>query len=76
MAETVCGRRVALSKPAEGAKDIRTGGSNIKTLLPQRAEPRALLEHGGRDLALGDCPGQKPPFSAVKRPARPYRSPI
>jgi hypothetical protein len=22
------------------------------------------------------CPGRKPPFSAVKRPARPYKSPI
>jgi hypothetical protein len=22
-----------------------------------------------------DCPGRKPPFMAVKRPARPYKSP-
>ena len=31
----------------------------------------AVLEH-----AVDHFPGQKPPFSAVKRPARPYKSPI
>jgi hypothetical protein len=26
--------------------------------------------------APADCPGRKPPFSAVKRPVRPYKNPI
>jgi hypothetical protein len=34
----------------------------------------------GRPLVVvepaGDCPGRKPPFLAVKHPARPYKSTI
>jgi hypothetical protein len=30
----------------------------------------------GHAQQVAHCPGQKPPFSAVKRPAHPYKSPI
>jgi hypothetical protein len=32
--------------------------------------------HWAAHVEARNCPGQKPPFSAVKRPARPYKSPI
>ena len=40
-------------------------GSQAESSKPEASQPFSQ-----------DCPGRKPPFSAVKRPARPYESPI
>ena len=46
----------------------------------QLGEDGDVAHDAGRALGGGgvggDCPGQKPPFWAVKHPARPYRSAI
>jgi hypothetical protein len=34
------------------------------------------LDDGVDDALATDCPGREPPFLAVQRPARPFKSPI
>jgi hypothetical protein len=56
------------------------GVAGREQLLAPVAAAR-FLEHdvlsGGTDGPLFlDCPGWKPPKRAIKRPARPYKSPI
>ena len=45
---------------------------------PRPREPSRLDPYEERAGAVprSHCPGRKPPFSAVKRPALPYKSPI
>jgi hypothetical protein len=47
-------------------------------LLAAQVLAVAVVVHAVRDFGLRrcDCPGQKPPFLAVKRSARPYKSTI
>ena len=46
--------------------------SGVVELRPRREGPRHRLDLGRAPV----CPGRKPPKRAVKRPARPYKSPI
>ena len=60
---------LSLSVPISGgAPDLEAGPGAVGVAERQRAERL-------RDLLL-DCPGRKPPFSAVKRPACPYKPTI
>jgi hypothetical protein len=63
-------------RAARHERDVHPGANDVR-----HAEGHVVLLHGDvgllRELGLRlHCPGRKPPFLAVKRPARPYKSAI
>jgi hypothetical protein len=58
-------------------------GESLQRLEDARATRRGVGRGAPQDVraavqrrAVGNCPGRKPPFFAVKRPARPYKTAI
>jgi hypothetical protein len=58
---------------ADAPRADQAGGAEEAAALRGRALHRE--QHRADQLPARRCPGRKPPFLAVKRPARPYKSP-
>jgi hypothetical protein len=66
---------------------LRHGGVHLLGLKPPPEQPRRQVVIHARPIVRGGvpvvvvrrarvCPGRKPPFLCVKRPARPYKNAI
>ena len=61
--------------------DLRVGVlvERVEVEAQRAGEQRRVLRDDGDPVAQRvqpDCPGRKPPFWAVERPVRPYKSPM